>query len=64
MELKIENYCMLCSVCADICPELFEMDENSGVMQVKCEKVPKELEQKALEAVGSCGVHAIIVMEE
>ncbi len=62
MKLKIEDYCMCCGVCVETCPEVFEMDEASGVMQVKFEEIPAKLQKKTLKAVESCGVGAIIVL--
>jgi ferredoxin len=63
MKLKIEEYCMRCGVCIETCPDLFEMDETSAVMQVKFEQVPKKLRKSALKAVQSCGVGAIIIIK-
>ncbi len=61
--MKIEDYCMRCGVCIETCPEVFEMDEESEVMQVKMEEIPPELEKKALEAVENCGVGGIVVLK-
>ncbi len=62
MKVKIEDYCICCGVCVETCPEVFEMDEESSVMQVKFEDIPSKLEKKVLKAVENCGVGAIVVL--
>ncbi len=58
MKVKIDkDLCTACGLCTDICPEVFEMGEDSAV--VKVEVVPAELEEKVKEAAQNCPTEAI-----
>jgi len=60
MKVRIdENLCTGCGLCVDICPEVFEMEDE--VSSVKVDKISSELEEKVNEATESCPVEAIIV---
>ena len=63
MKLKIEDNCMCCGIYIEAFPEVFEMSEESGVMQVMIEEIPLELEEKVHEAVENCGVSAIVILQ-
>lgn len=52
--------CISCGLCAQTCPEVFRMAED-GVAEVYQEDVPKELEEKAIEAQNGCPVSVITV---
>lgn len=63
MKLTInKDECTACELCVDTCPELFEMGEDTAI--VKVEKVPANQEDCAREAVESCPVEAIKLIEE
>jgi len=62
MKVKIdESLCTGCEICADECPEIFEMGEE--ISEVKVETVPAELESKTKETAENCPVEAIIIEE-
>ena len=62
MKVKIdENLCTGCGLCADICPEVFEMGDDVSI--VKVDNISSELEEKVREAAESCPVEAIIIEE-
>jgi len=48
------------TVCADICPEVYKLDEG-GLAYVESELVPLEFLEKALEAALACPADAIYV---
>lgn len=52
-----EDACIGCGVCADMCPQLFEMEDDVAV--VKVGSIPEELEGCAEEAADNCPVEAI-----
>jgi ferredoxin len=49
-------------VCSEICPEVFALDDN-GIVIVKIESVPPELESKAREGAQACPQSALTVEE-
>ncbi len=62
MKVRIEKeQCSGDELCVDVCPELFEMQEEVAV--VKMEDVPEELQGKCREAVEACPTEAIIIEE-
>jgi len=58
MGIKVNlDECIGCGVCAQLCPEIFKLDENEG----KCVVLSQEVTPASKEAVDSCPVSAIIV---
>lgn len=51
------NTCTGCGLCADTCPEVFEMDGDTA--KVKVAKVPADAEETCREAMEGCPVEAI-----
>jgi len=47
-------------VCAEICPEIFGLDDN-GIVVLKSEWVPDGLEEKAREGAQACPQNALAV---
>lgn len=54
--------CIGCELCANICPEVFEMDEDQ-ISTVIADPVPLEVEGEAIEADDSCPTNAINIEE-
>jgi ferredoxin len=62
MKVKIDNdACVSDGTCAEMCPEVFEMEDNLAI--VKLDKIPGELEEIVKEAAKDCVVEAIIIEE-
>jgi ferredoxin len=59
MKVKVEDTCVACGLCCDICPEVFEMGEAMAVVTV--DVVPQEFEAVVQQAADECPVEAIIV---
>lgn len=53
------DICSGCGLCTDICPEIFEMNEN--VAAAETTEVPQELENACLEAIDDCPFEAIYI---
>ena len=63
MKVKVDqDTCTGCGVCAEGCPEVFVMDDNS-LSQVIAETVPAGSEDKARDAASQCPVTCIEVVE-
>jgi ferredoxin len=63
MKLVIEDYCVRCGICVDICADLFELDTVNDVMTVKFDQIPDSLKKAAQEAIEGCAVGAILSVE-
>ena len=49
--------CTGCGLCADTCPDVFEMADD--IAKVKVDPVPAELEESCSDATQNCPVEAI-----
>ena len=56
-----EETCIGCELCAETCPEVFEMNDDK--VKVKTDEVPATVADTCKEAVENCPVEAI-QMEE
>lgn len=57
-----KDECIGCGLCADACPEVFEMNDEN-VAEVKVSPVPPEAEDTCREASDACPVDAISLEE-
>ncbi|HIE43648.1 MAG TPA: ferredoxin [Candidatus Omnitrophica bacterium] len=63
MKVKIDpEICTGCGLCADNCPDVFELSDD--VAEVIVDEVPQEAEDCARDAVDDCPVDAISMVEE
>ena len=61
MKAKIDRSgCISCGLCIETCPEVFRLADD-GLAEVIKEDVPKELEDKAVEAQEGCPASVISV---
>ena len=58
-----KDVCIGCGLCADTCPGVFAMDDESNVAKTILDRVPAELKDKCREAATNCPVEAIVVEE-
>ncbi|NIA32097.1 MAG: ferredoxin [Actinobacteria bacterium] len=59
MKVRIEDNCTACGLCADTCPEVFQIGDE--IAEVLSPQVPPEFEETARQAADDCPVEAIIV---
>lgn len=55
--------CIGCGICAEACPEVFEMDDED-MARVKVDEVPPGVEAACQDAVEECPVEAISIEPE
>jgi len=55
--------CTGCGICAETCPEVFELDEAEDIAKVIADPVPPEAAESCREAVEGCPVDAICLEE-
>jgi len=53
-----ENLCIGCESCVEICPDVFEMQDNLAVCRFD-DDIPEKFEDACREAAKSCPVEAI-----
>jgi len=53
-----QELCISCGACIDICPDVFEWNEDDKAHSI-VEEVPADLEEQAIEAVENCPTDAI-----
>ena len=63
MKVKVDKEtCIGCGLCADTCPEVFEMNDEN-IAEVKMDPVSTEAEATCREASEICPVDAIEITE-
>jgi ferredoxin len=64
MKVKVTEYCMGDRRCNDLCPEVFEYDEDELKSMVKVDEVPTQYEALVRQAADECGADAIIIEDD
>ncbi len=64
MKFNVNDTCISCGMCANICPEVFHMRDDTGMAEAIGGIVPAESEAAAQEAMISCPAGAIEEQEE
>ena len=60
MKVRVDaDLCIGCETCVDICPEIFEMNDDIAI--TKTDSVPADLQGSCREAEDACAVDAIII---
>lgn len=63
MKVTISKMCMGDRNCNNLCPEVFEYDEDQLKSIVKVDVIPEHLEKIVRQAADECGADAITVEE-
>ena len=62
MKVKVdEETCIVCGLCAETCPEVFELIDDK--VSIKVGEVPKAVVNTCREAAENCPVEAIQIEE-
>ena len=64
MKAKVTKDCMGDRLCNNLCPEVFEYDEDELKSVVKFDEIPGEYKALVVKAAEECGAHAIEVEGE
>jgi ferredoxin len=64
MKVKIDSQCMGDRNCNNLCPEVFEYDEDQLQSIVKFDVIPEKYEDVVRQAARECGADAIEVIED
>jgi len=64
MKIRVTKDCMGDRRCNDLCPEVFQYDEDELKSIVKVDKVPAQYEALVRQAADECGANAIVVQED
>ena len=59
MKVKVNENCIGCGLCVDMCPDVFEYNAEEGFSVVKSEEVDDSLKDAVAEAQEACPVSAI-----
>ena len=61
MKVTITKMCMGDRNCNDLCPEVFEYDEDQLKSIVKFDEIPEHLQDVVRQAADECGAEAIVI---
>ena len=62
MKGTVDDSCITCGLCVDLCPEVFEIG-SADIAEVKTDPVPPEQEESCRKAAEECPVDAIQIEE-
>ncbi len=63
MKVTITKQCMGDRNCNELCPEIFEYDEDQLKSTIKMDEIPEHLKAIVRQAADECGADAIIIEE-
>jgi ferredoxin len=63
MKVTITKMCMGDRNCNDLCPEVFEYDEDQLKSTIKLDPIPEHLKDFVRQAAAECGADAIEIEE-
>jgi len=63
VKATIDDGCIACGLCVDVCPEVFELPDDAEIAKVKADPVPEDAEEKCREAAENCPVEAIHIQQ-
>ncbi len=64
MKVKITDQCMGDRNCNNLCPEVFEYDEDQLKSIIKFDVIPEKFEGVVRQAASECGADAIEILND
>lgn len=64
MKVTISSQCMGDRNCNNLCPEVFEYDEDQLQSIVKFDVIPEKFEEVVRQAVSECGAEAMEIIDD
>ncbi len=64
MKVRVTKECMGDRNCNDLCPEVFEYDEDKLLSIVKMDEIPDQYKDLVRQAAEECGGEAIIIEDD
>lgn len=64
MKVRVTSQCMGDRNCNNLCPEVFQYDEDQLMSIVKMDEIPEQYKALVRQAAVECGADAIEVFEE
>jgi ferredoxin len=65
MKIKIDyDLCTNDGHCSELCPEIFQFDDDHDKIIVVDDEIPEELEDLARQAADECDTGAILIRED
>jgi ferredoxin len=64
MKIVITKNCMGDRNCNELCPEVFEYDEDQLKSVSKFEEIPEKYQEVVRQAAAECGAEAIEIVED
>jgi len=64
MKVRVTSQCMGDRNCNNLCPEVFQYDEDQLMSIVKMDEIPEQFKDLVRQAVAECGAEAIEIVEE
>lgn len=64
MKVKINKQCMGDRNCNNLCPQVFEYDEDQLISTVKFVEIPEQYKDVVRQAARECGAEAIEIEDD
>ena len=64
MKIIINDQCMGDRNCNNLCPEVFEYDEDQLISTTKFDEIPEQYKEVCRRAAAECGAEAIEIIED
>ncbi len=64
MKVRVTSQCMGDRNCNNLCPDVFQYDEDQLMSIVKMDEIPEQYKDLVRQAAAECGADAIEIIEE